>query len=53
MEEILEHITSEVQSNIIIPGYSDEVIKDIAAMVLTIAFSVLRDTSADLVTKKK
>ncbi len=43
MEEMIDKIIEEVQQNLEIPGYSDKNIRDIVAMVLTIAFAILNE----------
>ena len=49
----MDKIVAEIQDNIAVPGYNDKIVKDIAAFVLTITFSILRNISADLVNVKE
>ena len=53
MDELLKKIVAEVQDNIIMPGYNDNEIRDVAAFVLTVGFAMLQERSADLVSVKK
>jgi len=53
MRELIEKIMAEIQDNLILPGYSDKELRDITAFVLTVAFSVIGEVCADLVSKKK
>ena len=53
MKELIEKIMSEVQDNLILPGYSDKELHDITAFILTVAFSVMGENCAGIVSKKK
>ncbi len=53
MQELIEKIMGEIQDNLILPGYSDNELKDITAFILTVTFSVIGQICADLVSQKK
>ncbi len=53
MEDMLNKIIAEVQQNLEIPGYTDKDIRDIAGMVLTIAFAMLNEKMIEIVKEKR
>ena len=52
MQELIEKIMSEIEDNLILPGYSDKELRDITAFVLTVAFSYIGEVCAGLVSQK-
>lgn len=53
MQELMEKIVAEIQDNLILPGYTDNDLRDITSFVLTVAFSVIGEVCAGLSSKKK
>ncbi len=53
MDEIMNKIIEEVQQNLVIPGCTDKDLKDIASIVLTIAFSILNQSAVNYANNKK
>lgn len=53
MQELIDKIMEELQDNLVLPGYSDKELRDIMAFVLTVAFSMLGESCACIVSDKK